>query len=115
MCSWCRRLCYSLKRKNKKLVVKNKIKIPFSPTEKKLLNQLRHTKNIMREKITRISTRIGGLKNRVKKLQEQMKIMRKMVLNKSLSDIVEKPGKIHDSDAVVQYNSSHPSTSLFYN
>lgn len=88
MCSWCRRLCFSLKRKNKRLMDGDKINILFSSSKLNPLNKLRHTKRVVRQKAARANTRIVKLQNSLREVQNQMKTFSE----ESLTDIVEKSG-----------------------
>ncbi|KAF0724256.1 Uncharacterized protein FWK35_00027176 [Aphis craccivora] len=84
----CKRLCFLLKRKNKRLMIGDKINIFFSPSKLKSLNKLRHTKRVVRQKAARAKTRILRLQNSLREIQNQML----MISEESLTEIVEKSG-----------------------
>lgn len=66
MCLWCKRLCYSLRRKQKRLLAGDKINANFTQTTLKSLKTLR-------QKVARAQTTIKKLQNRLKHSQNQMK------------------------------------------
>lgn len=108
-CLWCKRLLYSLRKKNSQMSKGKQIRLYFSPSKRHSLQKLRNEKHKVKVHAARTINKNARLKSHLTSIKCQME----EVSNKSLTKLIEnseipKPQSIllHEIFAVAKYKNS---------
>lgn len=80
-CIWCKRLLFSMQKKESRINAKKNIRTYFSPQKRKALQRIQNLKQIIKKKHFRATKKISKLENDLNSVQNKMRDIDQLTLN----------------------------------
>lgn len=84
MCKWCKRLLYSIKKKQLKLKNKQNVRTYLSPIKKRIIHRIQRVKKTVKQKCSRLNKNMLKIQKQLSQVKMKMKNMAETKLDKLL-------------------------------